>query len=372
MKQTTIPVKPDGRINIKAQEDLSIEGSDAKMLTAVVSHGDSMKILESTGGLEIKSSEDCRLLIPASTTVTVDKVGGDAFLKNLENRAIVGKIGGDLTMIDVAGASIEMAGGDFSIRGSKGAVEVARTGGDLLGIDVFSFSSGAIGGDATLKNVGGSVNITAGGDVLISCFLETLPEIKIKAGGDITLITSEHANGMLNLHNKGESISVSACGQSITQDTFIELPLGEGGNEIDLNAGGEILVTDKDNLVEGENGFATIEHQWSEFGSDLERRIREGLVMASQSADHASKVASMASEIAREKMDKAMRKLEKKGFSKGHRSGMVGFTYEQPAKGKEKTGPAVSDEERMLVLRMLQEKKISVEEAEKLLNALDR
>ncbi len=32
----------------------------------------------------------------------------------------------------------------------------------------------------------------------------------------------------------------------------------------------------------------------------------------------------------------------------------------------------MSDEERMMELRMLQEKKISVEEAEKLLNALDR
>jgi hypothetical protein len=37
---------------------------------------------------------------------------------------------------------------------------------------------------------------------------------------------------------------------------------------------------------------------------------------------------------------------------------------------KAKSGP--TDEERMLVLKMLQEKKISVEEAEKLLNALDR
>ena len=40
---------------------------------------------------------------------------------------------------------------------------------------------------------------------------------------------------------------------------------------------------------------------------------------------------------------------------------------------KEAAKPAgASNEERMIVLRMLQEKKISLEEAEKLLNALDR
>lgn len=51
---------------------------------------------------------------------------------------------------------------------------------------------------------------------------------------------------------------------------------------------------------------------------------------------------------------------------------VYGFGFDQEQTGaptKEKK--AVSDEERMLVLRMLQEKKISVEEAEKLLQALE-
>ena len=50
---------------------------------------------------------------------------------------------------------------------------------------------------------------------------------------------------------------------------------------------------------------------------------------------------------------------------------MYGFSFddrsEEPVKKEKK---AVSDDERMLVLKMLQEKKISVEEAEKLLQAL--
>jgi predicted methyltransferase len=78
MKQISMPVKTDSKINIKASGDLSIEGNDQNIMTAVVRHSDTLKISESGDKLELKATSDLRLQLPALQAVTVEKVGGDA------------------------------------------------------------------------------------------------------------------------------------------------------------------------------------------------------------------------------------------------------------------------------------------------------
>ena len=53
-------------------------------------------------------------------------------------------------------------------------------------------------------------------------------------------------------------------------------------------------------------------------------------------------------------------------------SNLFGFSYDNPPPAREVKPSKVSDEERMMVLQMLQDKKISVEEADKLLSALEK
>jgi len=98
----------------------------------------------------------------------------------------------------------------------------------------------------------------------------------------------------------------------------------------------------------------------------------EGVHWATQSA-------AFAGEKARAKVEKAMRKLDAKGVVIDHtgvnveRDGKhVGITFGTPVAKTEKRSSGPSDEERLLVLKMLQEKKITLEEAEKLLSALDQ
>jgi hypothetical protein len=67
-----------------------------------------------------------------------------------------------------------------------------------------------------------------------------------------------------------------------------------------------------------------------------------------------------------------MRHLEERGMGPGRKRKVVGFSFGDSASAAPSQTPKATDEERMLVLRMLQDKKITVEEAEKLLNALDR
>lgn len=181
------------------------------------------------------------------------------------------------------------------------------------------------------------------------------------------------AKAQLEMHSSGQEISVHACGQDADwEGAELSLLLGEGGARILLEAGGEIEVSDHgDTPRDFEEVFDDLEDNWKDFGIELEERIRESLGLASETLARASHNAAHASNRAREKMDRAMRKIEEKTSNLDQKKRFVGFAIDNPSSpAKPKIG--ASDEERMLVLRMLQEKKISVEEAEKLLNALDR
>lgn len=396
MKQISMPVKSDSKINIKASGDLSIEGCDQNIMTAAVRHSDTLKISESGGLVELKATSDLRLRLPASQAVTVEKVGGDVQVAGLSDRVIIGKVAGDLVLLNLAGASVEMIGGDMSMQNTSGAVEVARVGGDLIGSDVETVFSRAVGGDIFLQGVKGSLNLVAGGDVEVELVTPDTQQVTITTGADVQLKVPVDFHAQLALNSGGRSIHIDACGQHGDWDQEeIAIPFGDGGNPVSVSAGGDISVSDhEEDSDEFSRRFKSSFDNWSSFGLDLEKQIQDSVAAATENIKWVSMGALGASEKARMKVEKAMRKLDDKGIRIDHKgihvdqpgkSGrsvnvdakgihvgengkVVGFTYP----GEAKSGGTATDEERMIVLKMLQDKKITVEEAEKLLSALEK
>lgn len=374
MKQTSFPMKPDGKLTVRTGSDLSIEGIDAATMVVIVDHGDGLRMKEEGGVFHLAADSDCRVILPFGVTVTVEKVGGDASIKNLSNRLVVGKTGGDLHLQVLDGASVETVGGDCVIQEASGAVEVQRVGGDLMAEVSGSLYVGSVGGDASVIAADGKVEMMVGGDARVKFTNVNLPETKVKAGGEISMIVPEGANAHLELTSGGEDIRVSAGGQELeVENDHASLPLGEGGASVNFIAGDNIEISDRpeENWEFDEDLNATNDH-WSDFGIDLEKTIKDSMKTVSESVRLAGEHANRAGQIAEEKMKQAMRHLEERGLGAGRKRKVVGFTFGDSASSAPSPAPKATDEERMLVLRMLQEKKISVEEAEKLLNALDR
>ena len=374
MKQTSFPMKPDGKLTVRSGSDLSIEGIEAATMVVIVDHGEGLRMKEDGGVFQLAADSDCRVILPFGVTVTVEKVGGDASIKNLANRLVVGKIGGDLHLQMFAGATVETVGGDCVIQEASGAVEVSRIGGDLLAEVSGSLYAGSVGGDTRLIGETGKVLITTGGDANLKFINASLPEVRVNAGGEIHMVVPADANGQLELSSGGEDIQVSAGGQELeVEHGQSSLPLGAGGAVITLTAGDSIQVSDKaeENWEFDDDLDASTDH-WSDFGIDLEKTIKDSLKTVSDSVRLASAHASRAGIMAEEKLNQAMRHLEERGMGPGRKRKVVGFTFGDSASAVPSPAPKATDEERMLVLRMLQDKKITVEEAEKLLNALDR
>jgi hypothetical protein len=373
MKQTTIPIKPDARVMVKCGGDLSVEGIDTATLIVIVDHGEGLRMKEENGTFRITADSDCRVLLPRSVTVTIEKVGGDATISNLIGRVVVGKVGDNLKLEKIGGGSIESVGSDCLITDTEGEIEIARIGDSLTAENIQGLQAGSVGSDARFKNINAKLDVTAGDEISIQVAKPDLPEIRAKAGSDIHLFVVPEAQGQLNLSSGGEDIIVHAGGQDaeLAQGSFSIL-LGEGGSMVSFTAGDAIRVTDRESPQWDEERPVWSDDHWKDFGIQIEQRVKEGLKLAEDAMEHAARQARMAGRHAGKQVDRAMRDLEERGFNALKGRKVVGFSTEEekPAGKSSKTGP--SDEERMLVLRMLQEKKITVEEAEKLLTALDR
>ena len=143
---------------------------------------------------------------------------------------------------------------------------------------------------------------------------------------------------------------------------------------ITLRAGDNVYVSEQENPDwEDRKPEESINDHWKDFGFDIEKRIREGLKSATYSMESAARRANHETRRVQREIHRTVQDLNDfRGFQVGRPRKVVGFSVNNDSEisQADKSGP--SDEERMMVLRMLQEKKISVEEAEKLLNALDR
>ena len=110
-----MPIKTDSQVNIIVSDDLSLSGKNQLLMTALVKESDSLKFSEDQGKVEIRATSDLSLQLPALQPVTVEKAGGDAHVSGLIQRVIIGKVGGDLALVDLAGASVEMVGGGYFV-----------------------------------------------------------------------------------------------------------------------------------------------------------------------------------------------------------------------------------------------------------------
>lgn len=365
MKQTTVPMKADARLIIRSGADVLVEGNELPQLTAIVDDSDSFRMRDEGGAIYVRADADASLRVPAGVSVTLEKVGGDAGLLNLQGQVIVQRVGGDLTVQKVSNFSADTVGGNCYFKEVSGSVDVNRVGGDVDGFKVGDFSAHDVGGDLEVSGVSGKIAARCGGDARLQINTSEIAESHIEAGGDISLYVLPTAKALLHLRSHGQEIKVEAGGQHLDSEAeSYDLPLGDGGASVELNAGGSIVVKEgKEYMGDFTFVFEDLEDNWRDFGKEIEEKIRQSMKGINQGLRQAGWQTSEAMRKAADKMDDALRQRDGK---------VIGFSFDndsaEPVK-KEKN--VVSDQERILVLKMLQEKKISVEEAEKLLQALE-
>jgi hypothetical protein len=359
--------------------DLSVVGWDTEDIL-IKADEDVLTVNQNGQEVALSCTDDVSLRVPKDASLFIKRIGGDASLRGVMGNIEIKEIDNDLSIREAGPVTIDTINADFSLRGAKGNLYVKNVGGDVSIRDVDgNVTLDSVADDLALRGARGDIKVNVGEDVVV--YLEPKADgvYSVIAGDDILLVLPSDANATLNLH--GDKIDIDWPGIENEEDAIERgITLGNGSAKITLNAGGDIRVTnnvDAGNSAEDFGNFAGMNFDWSGFGERLSRQVERGVGRAARHAEEAAHRAErLASEAARRAERHAERQARRwKGnvkvgrwnwdFGPGHGRGHIQTPPTPP--GSE----PVAEEERMAVLKMLAEKKITAEQAEQLLSALE-
>jgi hypothetical protein len=336
--------RPHVRIS-SVQGDLRISGRDGTQLEAQAGDRGGLIVQPKGDAVDISSRGGCLVFLPPESRLEIVRVSGDARVADLGGDLTIEQIEGDLTLRRVGPARvgevsgslvarrlsnelhIGKVGGDAALEHIRGPVELGQVGGDMRASQIEAGLTARLDGDALLEwlpPAGSSSQVEASGDVVARFLAAASVRVTARAGGDLRLF--------------GDSGSGE---RTVT--------LGSGGASVQLSAGGDVLAT----------------HGGTEFTADLAEEIA-----AQVDATLADVEAGLEDvDLSSLGLDtKEMRDKVHHALTHALRRARRGAT----AAERERAQPVeTGDAERLTILRMLEEGKVTVEQAEGLLRALE-
>jgi hypothetical protein len=384
MEPKTISINENTLVVVKSSGDLNLQGWDKLEIQPLADDRNALNIVQEGDAIRIQSSSDLDLTVPAVTPVTVDRASGDAYIRNLNGVLQIQRVGGDLHVQNAAILSVQGIGGDCELLQVSGALTIQRVGGDFVGAELAGpVKLEGTGGDVRLQVAGGEVQIRAGGDLELTLQSTSGQNIRLHAGGDALLNLPPNAGVTLDLRSRGHDIAIEYGGQSQDlEKRFYQVSFGDGQTQISIDAGGDIRVTDDVDEIEGFDDLVDeVDEHWNEVEESRSERSQEAEEAFSFRAEEMSNRINRKVEEAMRQADSRLQEAMKKMEQRTRRMERGGFVPPVPPvppmppfsgrRGAVEKKAGVSDEERRLVLKMLEEKKITVEEAARLLEALE-
>ena len=377
-----VTVEVSGPLTVKIQSiggDLRMSGGKEKQLEAQAPEKGALVVEQSGDEINITCRSSCLVFLPADVRVVAEQVGGDARVTGLTNELMIKTVGGDLSLRRVGRSTFELVGGDLHARKVSGDLTIDRVGGDVVAERVDGdIRLRTVGGDLILRKVNGLVEASIGGDASLSLTSIADTRSVVSAGGDLSCRLPGDASATVTVRAGGDMVLPLDVDCESTDESTI-LRLGEGEATIDLTAGGDLWLqagtseadytADLVGSVIGEVDarIAEMEARFNAIGAGIyafdAERIGERVRRSVERARRKAVKAQARAEKQVTKIDRARARAARRSakFKHGYR---VTFGPGGPREH------VASEEERLAVLRMLEQDKISVEEAEELLKTL--
>lgn len=358
------------QVIVTAEGDLSITGWDQESIEAHFRNEEDLTIEQSDNRLTFFTDGSLALKIPFESLLQVNLVDGSLALSTMRGAASIQSVGGHLSLQGTGPVTCGNVSGHVKFANTVGEICVRNVGGNLKGSQADGIVSVTnVGGSIKLLNVTLQGRVHAGGNIKVK-IPDTPQDLEAYAGGNIKIWVPPDAGFELEAHSGGEKVLLQTgsetqrLGNGQSRRT-----VGAGGPLLKLHAGGNIYVLtsgwEEDLAAEDFDASGMAAPSVSaEIDARIHRRIEEKMRQAEIKANAAARRAE-------EKMNAAMRKAEhyksRPGFETFRGPGSFNVNWPQPP---EDPREKVTDEERMLILNMLSEKKITAEEANRLLDAL--
>jgi hypothetical protein len=412
----TTSASPHILLNISG--DLRLKGQDDFEVMAKSDNPEDLSLEARDDQVVIRSSGSCTVRVPRAAIIQIEAVHGSATLKALDGDLKVDIVNGDLDLRSVGRINIDVVNGNLTAKNVDGDLKIDQVNGDVSarGVEGDFTVGGKVSGNLSLRDVGGSATASVDGNITLQ--LDPTPghQFEFTCQGNLFCRLSEEASVEISVP-KASQVMVDLPGihASAPVQTPYALTLGEGDAKISLSADGNVILDthapdwgmedldiDVGSEVEGmadavsqqisqqvESQMRMIEEQLNsqlaslsmrlsaaKLTEDQARRIEERAREASQRATQRAQEHVRRAQIKMEqKLAAAQRKMEQRSQAGEHgfHHGRHHFSFNFPTQSTPPTptGDPVSEEERLMILRMLEQKKITMDQAEQLLSALE-
>lgn len=417
MDKMSAPTGDSPRIELNISANLSIKGWDKNEVVAKCSSPDDLVMDVEGDDINISSKGNTSLRVPYGTIFQDGHITGDVSVKSIEGQLNFSHVSGNLSLRSVndvelgkvnGNLSAKNIDGNLSVTSCQGNVSVRDIKGDLM-IDT------SISGNFTLKEIDGNAEAQARGNVSVD--LDPSPESKyeFQAKGNLTCRMPGDASVQVEIE-RGSNISVKIPDVDVPEkiSTPYHLVLGEGDARLTIGASGNISLVGRpadwdmgDFEVELGEDFeviteslneqiaAQIDAQMEMMEEELDHQLDSlsfSLEKSAMSAEQAERIAERAREAsgranrrAQEKIRRSQEKMQRKLDAAQRRAETKARAAERAARDRRRrpeppvrrpmptktASDPVSEEERLMILQMLEQGNISLEEAEQLLAALE-
>ena len=426
MDELIIETGPSPHLIIESQGKLYIKGWDKAEVRASTSGKDKLKLSKNGDEVTVHSLSNCEMRVPFESNIFIQAAFGEAILKSVTGPITIQQASAGLTLNDVGPTLVESIDRDLNAREIHGDLTVRQAARFVNASHVAgNFTGESIASHLNLKRVQGNISAHVLGNATLSLDPKPGTTCTVEAHGVLTCRIPLNTNATIQITGHGPIVTKIGGETTTLLDHTHTLTLGDGSATLALTAYGPISLLESD----PDHSFDTFSF---EIDKDLEmdadvliplsqqitQNVHEQIAMqmgmleaqmdalvdtaglSKEKADHIrartqEKIARAQEKIARaqerasQKIESARRQAERETERSARRSsGYVpdaaqmsvreGLAAAREAvsatfgsvKRSSQTDP-VSDQERMMILNMVAEKKINIEQAETLLAALE-
>lgn len=417
MEKISIDTNETPNITLDVKGNLTVKGSPNSEVIASSSSKEDLKVEEVDEKIRITCYRDCTVKVPYWATLNHVIVSGNGSIKSVEGSLNVEAVYGNLTLRSVGSSTLGVVhgnlvakniSGDLRLNAVRGNANVKDVQGDFVVEDTIT-------SNLKLSDVDNNATASARGNATI--YLDPSPghTYSFEANGNLSCYIPSDASTNVEI-SRAAKISIKL--QDIVPPSPVKAPynfsLGDGDANLSLSAGGNVNLRGQSRDWDMDGIDLDIEKDLDDFSLEIEEQVLQqmeanielweadletqianittSLEMSGVTAEKASKIAEKtrlaterANQRAQEKMKRAQEKMQRKVEAARRRAERKARAAERAARDRRRrpessqwTPPEpepaqepVSDAERLMILEMLEQSKITMDEAEQLLAALE-
>ena len=416
----------------QVHSDAVVQAGDGDAVELMVDgEADQCTVVSNENVLEITSHVPLSVTVPSDALVQIDEVSGDLILRGLDGTVTVGTVHGEC-FLQLGGATVSIKAlyGDLTAEGVSGALSVSEVHADVrlgnidgtVGLgsvhgDVRArvvdgdLQMGRVDGDVRLREVRGQVSLEEGnsdfkgtdlrggmnvqrvkGDLSLKSTLTPDLAYRGRANGDVVVRCPEGTSAQFLLEAGGKLKATLPEMEEVSENRVVGRS-GDGAAQVEFSAGGDLSLKIRGQREHFETPFdlgpdvaAEIEAQIAEslggldFDAIAQREIEKAMRKAEREIQKAHERAQRGHHSAQERVRRAQERASRAAQRAHERFSRRGHEWKGPFGGASYTfkfdrgrpsKPKATEEEQLAILKMVQEGKITVEEAEKLIKALE-